>query len=420
MLNTLISFIVPSRNNLKYLKAAYNSIRQNIKERHQIVMLDDASTDGTWDWLVETAKHDVDVVIYKNSSKDRVGHTVLYDVGVELASHEIFSIFHADMLASPNYVTNMLKHLKPGTIVCATRVEPPLHPSGPEKHVNYFGIEPEEFKTQEFFTFVDSMELKDKDKTTEGIFAPWCMYKTEFQKIGGHDKLLFVPMDLEDSDLFNRLYLSGYTFIQSWDSLVYHFTCRGSRFKDGIEIERVIDLPDGSKWHKPKDSVEYTTSRINRVREWWRKWGTNVLHDVMMKPTVEKIYDIAFVVQNINYKALEFLETCCNAIYIDDETVKNNYIRVEQLSTAYNLYDRVFLISDNHVMKHDIIVEMNMNDFSKNLNENLQFIQNISAILSDSGQLGKAECGIFTFTINKLQDYSKNCIVFNGSIANRK
>jgi len=41
----LISFIIPSRNNLKYLKQAYNSIRKNTLYPHEICIADDASTD---------------------------------------------------------------------------------------------------------------------------------------------------------------------------------------------------------------------------------------------------------------------------------------------------------------------------------------------------------------------------------------
>ena len=53
-----ISFIQPSRNNLKYLKWSYNSIRKNLGYVHEICMADDFSTDGTWEWLQEIAETD--------------------------------------------------------------------------------------------------------------------------------------------------------------------------------------------------------------------------------------------------------------------------------------------------------------------------------------------------------------------------
>ena len=38
-----ISFIQPSRSNLKYLKWSYNSIRKNLDPMHEICMADDFS-----------------------------------------------------------------------------------------------------------------------------------------------------------------------------------------------------------------------------------------------------------------------------------------------------------------------------------------------------------------------------------------
>jgi glycosyltransferase involved in cell wall biosynthesis len=48
-----ISFIQPSRNNLKYLKWSYNSIRKNLGYIHEICWADDFSDDGTWEWMNE-------------------------------------------------------------------------------------------------------------------------------------------------------------------------------------------------------------------------------------------------------------------------------------------------------------------------------------------------------------------------------
>ena len=42
------------------------------------------------------------------------------------------------MVWSRTYVENVLKHIKKGTVVCGTRVEPPLHPAGKEKIIENF------------------------------------------------------------------------------------------------------------------------------------------------------------------------------------------------------------------------------------------------------------------------------------------
>ena len=49
-----ISLIQPGRNNLKYLKWSYDSIRKNQgKHDVEICVADDFSNDGTWDWCQE-------------------------------------------------------------------------------------------------------------------------------------------------------------------------------------------------------------------------------------------------------------------------------------------------------------------------------------------------------------------------------
>ena len=200
-----ITFVIPCRSNLKYLQQAVNSIETHYGSEHDIVILDDASNDGTWEWVQSYGEGKDNIITYRNGGPDRVGHTVLYDVGFKLAKTPVVSILHSDMIVTPNYVQNMLKHLTPLSVVSATRVEPPLHPPGPEKYVRNFGLEPDEFSKQydSFIKFVEEEEWVNKDVTTNGIFAPWMMYKIDFSSIGGHDKL-FAPMELEDSDIFNR------------------------------------------------------------------------------------------------------------------------------------------------------------------------------------------------------------------------
>lgn len=367
-----ISFILPSRNNLKYVQQAYKSIRDYSKYNHEIVLLDDASTDGTWEWMKNISNIDQNVIIYRNEGPERVGHTILYDKGIELSTKEVFSILHADMIVTPNYVDNLIKHLKRGTVVCATRIEPPLHPPGPEKHVKLFGTEPEEFEKEKFEQFVIEEEERSKDKTTKGIFAPWCMYKADFI---GHDPL-FAPMELEDSDIFNRFFLNGYDLVQSRDALVYHMTCRGSRFKDGLEIEKEIPLPDGTIWYKPKDSEEYIKLRQIKFREWYRKWHQDVLHDELMLPIVKPVLNVGIVAKNCNINALAFLEQWCDTIYVDCDY--NSYVAIEQQNTNFNLSKRIKSIEHN--VNNDVIVELDCNKITQ---EDVKIITNLGEIVSE-------------------------------------
>ena len=97
-----ISFIQPSRNNLKYLQWSYNSIRKNLGYTHEICWADDFSNDGTWEWMQEIVKKDKNVKIHRNEGPKRLGHTILYDTLVnDYATNDIVMIYHADMYALP-------------------------------------------------------------------------------------------------------------------------------------------------------------------------------------------------------------------------------------------------------------------------------------------------------------------------------
>jgi len=406
MSDKVISFIQPSRNNLKYLKWSYNSIRKNLGYRHEICWADDFSNDGTWEWMNEVAKKDRNVKIHRNEGPTRLGHTILYDTLInDYATNDIVMIYHADMYACPKLDEEVLKHLEPGKVVSATRIEPPLHPDGPEKVLQDFGIEPEEFDEQGLLNFINqTWEGMPEDKTTEGIFAPWAIYKDDFTSIGGHDPL-YAPQSKEDSDIFNRFQLAGYETIQTWEGYVYHMTCRGSRFKDGA-----MRNPAGQVFMKGRESSEWLAQNLRSTRNFIRKWGHMVKHDAYLKPIVPPKYDIGFVAYNCNKQMLYELEPWCNVIYLDaGSDYMNEYREEEQPNTSFDLNERIKLYGNNKISNiHDICVEF---DASKLNNENFQVLVNLSEMLKDSGEIGEMEFDIFKFYIKSLKTYEKNLIV---------
>ena len=394
-MDKVISFIQPSRNNLRYLKWSYNSIRKNLGYRHEICWADDFSDDGTWEWMQEIAKKDKNVKIHRNEGPTRLGHTILYDTLVDIATNDIVMIYHADMYACPNLDTEMLKHLERGKVVSATRIEPPLHPDGPEKVLLDFGIEPEEFDEEGLLSWLSEERT---EKYTQGIFAPWAIHKKDFQRIGGHDPL-YAPQSKEDSDIFNRFQLAGYRTIQTFQGFVYHMTCRGSRFKDGA-----MRNPAGQVFMKGRESSEWLAQNLKSTRNFIRKWGHMVQHDAYLKPIVPPKYDVGFVVENCDYNMLNELEPWCSNIYVD--TFAEDYINKEQPDTQFDLNKRIYSIDSKKT--NNIIISF---DAEKLTPQNFQIIVTISEIIKDSGELGKMEYDIFEFNIKSLKTYEKELIV---------
>jgi len=415
-----ISIIQPSRNNLKYLKWSYDSIRKNQGDHEvEICVADDFSDkDGTWEWCQEMMDKDPHFKAIRNEGPTRLGHTILYDRLVnEVATNELCMIYHADMYLCPGALDAIEKHMYamqdstsrlshqplPKTIVSLTRIEPPLHPPGPEKILLDCGIEPEEFDESKLLSKVDEFKVlhENDEGITEGIFAPWAFWKKDFQEIGGHD-ILFAPQSKEDSDIFNRFHLNGIKFVQTWEGFVYHMTCRGSRFADGATRN-----PNGEVFMKNRETDEWLAQNEKSTREFIRKWGHFCKHDEYMKPIVPPKYEVGIVVENCYIQLIQALEPWCDYLYVDLEEFVL-YSEEEQKYSSFNIDERVKGFDPNkHVIKDNITVKINGNKFDQ---QDMQIIENLSAIIQDSGELGNFKLGNLLISINDLTTYEHDLI----------
>ena len=388
-----ISFIIPSRNNLSYLKMCYDSIRKNAGYRHEICFADDASSDGTWEWLQEIGEKDNLVKYYRNPGPDREGLTILYDSLVEnVATTDRLFFFHSDMYLMPDAAEEIDKYLEDGVVVSLTRVEPPLHPEGPEKITKDFGVEPEELKEQELLDWYSRYEPKEY---TEGVFAPWAITRKDFEAIGGHDPL-FRPQSKEDSDIFNRLLLNGIEFKQTWRGLVYHLTSRGSRFNP---------MAGGGVG---KDSPEWIHTTTKNMRNFIRKWGTQVQHDQFMKPIVSPVYSIGYeLTEAADVAMLRALEPWCSYLVSPGAEEIYEYIEEEQPNTDYKLIEKMHQDIPNTPI-YDIKVRFNPWNLSQ---QGFEILQKLPDIIKDSGSEGdRFELDIFDIWIEQMIEHQENNI----------
>jgi len=386
-----ISLIQPSRNNLKYLKWSYNATRKHQGEHKvEICVADDASTDGTWDWCLEMMDKDPLFKAHRNEGPERLGHTILYDTLVnEVATNDIAMIYHADMYLCPGALDAIEREIEEKVIVSLTRIEPPLHPDGPEKVLLGCGVEPEEFKEQIVLDWVENN--KDKTKVTEGIFAPWAFYRKDFQEIGGHDPL-YAPQSKEDSDIFNRFQLNGVKFKQVWDGFVYHMTSRGSRRNTLDKAKNIYE-----------DSPEWLAQNQRSTRNFIRKWGHFVMHDRLMKPIVPPKYNIGIVIKNCTEQLLEILEPWCDCLCVDISI--NNYIEKEQPNTSYELSDRIHEAKE---CDSDIKIYIDGKAFDQ---QDFTYINKISQIIEASGQpFSNFELGNLKISTQGMTTYTEDLI----------
>jgi len=389
-----ISFIIPSRNNKTYLEMCYNSIRKNSGYTHEICFADDFSEDGTWEYLQEIKSKDDNVKIYRNEGPERLGLTILYDKIVEeMATNDRLLFFHSDMYLFPDALDYVDEYLKEGVVVTLTRVEPPLHPEGPEKIVVDFGIEPDELKEQQLLDWYRRYE--PTQEITEGVFAPWSIMRKDFESIGGHDKL-FRPQSKEDSDIFNRLHLNGVKFIQTWKGLVYHMTSRGSRFNPY------------SGGAPGKDSPEWLYTTNKNMREFIRKWGTMVQHDQFMKPIVSPVYSIGFeLTKPAPVDMIRLLEPWCQYMVVPAREELLQYIEEEQPNTDYQLDKKLHTDIPNDPI-YDIKVVFDPTKFNQ---QSFNILQKLPDIIKDSGSEGERfELDIFDIWIEQMVEHQEDNI----------
>ena len=386
-----ITFCIPSKSNLRYLKTCIPSIRKNAyRDDHEIIVFVDQDEDGTIKWLDEVKdQYNIQYYVNPKLGEELFGIGRAYDFCVAKSNTDIFMIFHADMMLGKHADLKAYNHLKEKTVVCSTRVEPPLHPNAGEKILLDFGMWPEEFKEEEFDKYVES-QLKET-KTTEGIFAPWMMYKEEFFAIGGHDPIMHSCR--EDSDIFNRMLLAEFNFIQPWNSLVYHLTGRGAGSFDGDEERH-------KQWQRDmnKSTLEFI-----------RKWGSTVKHTPLMKPIVTSKYDIGLILRNIKENIIQALEPWCSNVYVDP-LLGQNYIYNEDKNTSFDLKEKIKPLDNEK--QNQILVEIDGNKFTQ---QDYQYIQQLPEILDDSTFLeedygDEFEVGNLKLTIYASDTFEKDLI----------
>ena len=213
------------------------------------------------------------------------------------------------------------------------------------------------------------------------------MNKQEFLELNGHDPIM--RSCREDSDIFNRMLLAGFKFVQPWNSLVYHLTGRGAGSFGGDEERH-------KKWQFEMQ---------NSTKEFIRKWGTSVKHTALMKPIVIPKYDIGIILKSQNIKLLNLLEPWCSTIYADPYMIQD-FIQNEQKYTTCNLNDRIKPYDNEK--QNEILVQIDESKFTK---EDYKLIELLPEIIQDSGKIGEFNIGNLVISIIQMNEYQNELII---------
>ena len=370
----MITFCIPSKNNLRYLKPCIKSIQDNSYYPNQIIVYVDQDTDGTVEWL-----RDNGIKFIQNHEETPRGIGFAYDNMFEWADREYVIAFHADMILGPHADKHMMDIKTPNNIVCATRIEPPLHPAGIEKIVQDFGMWPEDLKIEEFNRFV---EANKSDKITKSIFAPWLIRKDQHL---GHDPIFLSVF--EDADLFRRFKLHGYDLIQSWSAMVYHLTCRGGQFAHAEKME------DFNK----KDESWQKNNQIS-ANEYIRKWGGFLKQSDTLEPIPNIKYNIGLRILNCFNDGMMGVEPYFDQIQCEADPT--NYINRIKDITSFDIASK--FVSE---LTTDMILEADYKDILNNQELFNYILHNLPELITNEvEEPGQYELQIFKLIVREKKE----------------
>lgn len=412
----LISFCVnTARNELNHIQLLFKSFQQNLSTLdHEFIVFIDSDNQNTFDWLLTQKQTFPNLKILKNELPIPYGYARNINEMFSFASNEIVTYLQSDMVVCKNYDLEILKHLQPNMILCSTRIEPPLHGNSGEKLTYDFGLDPTKFDLDKFTEYAESHK---QTKITEYFFAPFTLYKDTWNLIGGHDTRF--RRSREDSDILIRLQLNGTKIIQSWNALVYHFTCTSSRGKDWFDTNNT-QAQERVQMQNYADSIE--------LSRFFRKWGT-FTHDIKtsFKYNISaKIRGKETTQNSLKFKAVEpFFNKIQISSYFIDSLKQENSQQHNVANTLLNIsneiwseYSYMYLHDDYYTrcttndVTDDIVVEFDLDSLT-----DINFIANLQAIIHQTEDIGSFSYGNFSIHIQNKNDVSKqNIIVKNPEI----
>jgi len=265
-----ITTCISTNNNLEYLKLAIKSVRKNSYYKDQPVIIHaENCTDGTNEWLESQCERDTNLKGYTETNEVPRGIGGGMDFCVDKAKTKFINIIHSDMWISPNQDLELLK-LYDGVddsvrlIASSFRIQPKIFPNDPDYRpgtifmpVNEFGEFYHNFDDEWFDEWSSEFSNSNDLSIRKGGGAGFFCKKEDYIWIGGNDPL-FAPASFDDMDLFIRMQLEDYKFIMTSKSTVYHFSARGSHFKDDNITQ--------------KSERQIKAEQAN-VKKWISKWG---------------------------------------------------------------------------------------------------------------------------------------------------
>ena len=191
-----ISVLIAHYNNFEYFKDCYNSLLKQTFQDFEVIVVDDCSTDDSFEKITELTQADSRFKLYRNDKNSGVGFTKRKCI--EMANGEICGFVDPDDALQENAIEVSLKNHSENNVVTYSS----------------FTLCDNNLKPQR--TFAHSRAVKNGDKKFFNIFLEvnhfFTFKKSAYEKRAGINPELTSAVD---QDLYLKLYEMGnFTFIK--------------------------------------------------------------------------------------------------------------------------------------------------------------------------------------------------------------
>lgn len=215
--NGLCSIVILTHNQVEYTKLCLESIESFVNVDHEIIFVDNASTDGTIEYLTGIVEKNKNYSLITNSANR--GYAAGNNMGIYVAKGEFVLIMNNDILVTKGAVESLINLLKnhEQTVL-----------AGPKTNFvkgRQLDLEAEYSSIEEMINYAERISVQNKGKTalTEFLVGFMFLGRTKLlREAGGFDELFGIG-NYEDNDLCRKLSEMGYDLRIAEDSFVHHF-----------------------------------------------------------------------------------------------------------------------------------------------------------------------------------------------------
>lgn len=246
----LCSIVILTHNQVDYTKLCVESIETFVNAPHELIFVDNASTDGTIEYLTGIVETKKNYSLIKNS--ENRGYAAGNNIGINAAKGEFVLIMNNDILVTKGAVESL---------VSALRADKRTALIGPKTNFvsrrAQLDLEAEYGSIDELIKYAELKSAQNKGKTSQAKLLVGFMFlgRTKLLKeAGGFDESFGIG-NYEDIDLCRKLTENGYDLRISEDSYVHHFGHVSFDASD-VDYNELIEKNKKIYEDKWKDAVE--------------------------------------------------------------------------------------------------------------------------------------------------------------------